>query len=141
MLVKFKHLKEGIILPEYKTGSTTNLDLATPEEVTLEPGCIKQINLGFSVEVPEGFEMQIRSRYGCAMQGLIVLNQPATVDADFKEEIGVLILNLSPLHAVIPKGGLIAQAVLNKVERIEWDEHRIFDEGQGEQLEIFEEIT
>jgi len=119
--VKYKRLKEGAVIPEYKTAGSAGCDLACREEFILEPGGLAKIDLGFAVEVPQGYEMQIRSRSGLASNGIIVMNQPGTVDADYRGEVAVLLINFSPMPATFAKGDRIAQAVFNKVEQAAWD--------------------
>jgi dUTP pyrophosphatase len=134
LLIKIKKLKEGIKLPEYKTAGSAGMDLYTPEEFVLEPGQILKVPLGFSVEVPEGYEMQIRSRSSMAAAGVTVANQPGTIDSDYRGEVAVLLLNLQPNHVVFPKGERIAQAIVAPYIRVEWDESLILTDtirGEG----------
>ena len=121
LVAKYKRLKEGCIIPEYKTAGSAGCDLATRESILIEAGGLVKIDLGFAIEIPQGYEMQIRSRSGLASQGVIVMNQPATIDSDYRGEIAVLLLNMSGVSVSFAKGDRIAQAVFNKVEQVAWD--------------------
>jgi dUTP pyrophosphatase len=88
----------------------------------LEPGSRALIPTGIFTAIPEGYEIQVRPRSGLALKkGLSVLNTPGTVDADYRAEIGVILINHSKETVWIEDGERIAQLVLNKVEQIEWE--------------------
>ena len=109
-------------LPEYKTKASAGMDIrANLEEiVTLKPLERKLIPTGLFIELPEGYEAQIRPRSGLALkEGLTVLNTPGTIDSDYRGEIGVIIINLSDKEAVIEDGERICQMVINKIEHAE----------------------
>lgn len=110
-------------LPEYATEHAAGLDLKADlsEPVTLRPLQRQLISTGLFVELPVGFEAQIRPRSGLAFKnGITVLNSPGTIDADYRGEIKVLLVNLSDTDFVINDGERIAQMVVAKHERIEW---------------------
>ena len=89
----------------------------------LEPGARALIPTGLYTAIPAGYEMQIRPRSGLALkEGITVLNSPGTIDADYRNEIGVILINHSNKVVCIEDGERICQGILNKVERIEWDE-------------------
>lgn len=110
-------------LPEYQTESAAGMDLKANLEapVTLESLERKIIPTGLYMELPEGYEAQIRPRSGlAAKQGITVLNSPGTIDADYRGEIGVILANLSSDKVVISPGDRIAQMVIAKHERAQW---------------------
>lgn len=110
-------------LPEYQTESAAGMDLKAHLEapVTLESLERKIIPTGLYMELPEGYEAQVRPRSGlAAKQGITVLNSPGTIDADYRGEIGVILVNLSSDKVVISPGDRIAQMVIAKHERAQW---------------------
>lgn len=110
-------------LPEYQTAGSAGMDLKAnlEESVTLASLERKIIPTGLYMELPEGYEAQIRPRSGlAAKQGITVLNSPGTIDADYRGEIGVILVNLSLNHVVINPGDRIAQMVIAKHERAQW---------------------
>ncbi|WP_113925914.1 dUTP diphosphatase [Cognataquiflexum aquatile] len=111
-------------LPEYQTPLAAGLDLRAnlDEPVSLGPLERKLIGTGLFIELPAGFEAQIRPRSGLAFKyGLSVLNTPGTVDADYRGEVKVLLVNLSNETFVVQDGERIAQMVIAKHEQIQWD--------------------
>lgn len=110
-------------LPEYATEHSAGLDLKAnlKEPITLKPLQRELISTGISIELPVGFEAQIRPRSGLAFKnGITVLNSPGTIDADYRGEIKVLLVNLSDKDFIVNDGERIAQMVVAKHERIEW---------------------
>ncbi|MDC1265931.1 dUTP diphosphatase [Flavobacteriaceae bacterium] len=124
-------------LPEYETGASAGMDLRAniSEAVILKPLARAIIKTGLFIELPVGFEAQVRPRSGLAAKhGLTVLNSPGTVDADYRGEIGVILVNLSNTDFKIENGERIAQLVIAKHERAEWLEVEQLTEtarGQG----------
>jgi dUTP pyrophosphatase len=111
-------------LPEYQTPLSAGLDLRAniDEAVLLKPLERKLIGTGLFIELPEGYEAQIRPRSGLAFKyGLSVLNTPGTVDADYRGEVKVLLVNLSNEPFTVEDGERIAQMVVAKHEQIQWD--------------------
>lgn len=105
-------------LPAYQTAHAAGMDLLADlqEDVALEPMDRRLIPTGLSIELPPGFEAQVRPRSGLALkQGLTCLNTPGTIDADYRGEVGVLLVNLSRERAVIKRGDRIAQLVVAAV--------------------------
>lgn len=124
MLVKVIN-NSGHSLPEYQTELSAGLDLRAHLEapVTLGPLERKLIGTGLFIELPAGYEAQIRPRSGMAYKhGLSVLNTPGTIDADYRGEIKVLLVNLSNDPFTVENGERIAQMVVAKHERISWQE-------------------
>lgn len=112
-------------LPVYETGQSAGMDLkaAIQEDIELAPLERKLIPTGLKIALPEGYEAQIRPRSGLALkQGVTVLNSPGTIDADYRGEIGVILINLSSENVVIHPGDRVAQMVIAKHERAEWVE-------------------
>ena len=111
---------EGLELPSYQTAHAAGLDLraAVPEAapVTLAPGARALIPSGLSLALPPGYEAQVRPRSGLALKhGVTVLNSPGTVDADYRGEVGVLLVNLGSEPFVVTRGERIAQLVIAPV--------------------------
>lgn len=110
-------------LPEYQTAASAGMDLraSIEESIILESLERKIVPTGLFLELPEGFEAQIRPRSGlAAKQGITVLNSPGTIDADYRGEIGVILVNLSSLPVTIQPGDRIAQMVIARHERAQW---------------------
>lgn len=123
MLVKIHNFSEHN-LPEYSSVSAAGLDLRanTKEKLTINPGERSVVPTGLIIEIPNGYEGQIRPRSGLAIKyGITVLNSPGTVDADYRGEIKVILINLSDKPFVINNGDRIAQLVIAKFEPIEWE--------------------
>jgi dUTP pyrophosphatase len=111
-------------LPEYSTLFSAGMDLYAnlEEPVTLNPNERAVISTGLFIELPIGFEAQIRPRSGLAIKkGITVLNSPGTIDADYRGEIGIILVNLSEESFVINDGERICQMVVAKHERVEWE--------------------
>ena len=111
-------------LPEYQTPLSAGLDIRAnlDESVTLRPLERAMIPTGLFVELPEGCEMQIRPRSGLAAKhGITVLNSPGTIDADYRGEIKVILVNLSNEPFTIESGERIAQMIVARYEQIEWE--------------------
>lgn len=111
----FSVLKEGALLPEYQTSGSAGADLHAylTEPVTLNPMERKLIPTGLFVELPVGYELQVRPRSGLALKyGITVLNTPGTVDSDYRGELCVLLVNLGSEPFTVQNGDRIAQAVV-----------------------------
>ena len=112
-------------LPSYETIASAGMDLRAniTESITLNPLERTIVKTGLFIELPIGYEAQVRPRSGlAAKKGITVLNSPGTVDADYRGEIGVILVNLSNEPFVIENGERIAQLVIAKHERAEWQE-------------------
>ena len=124
-------------LPEYQTAGAAGMDLKADisEPVVLKPGEVQVIPTGLYMAIPEGYEIQVRSRSGLAAKNSIFcLNSPGTLDADWRGNTGVILANFGENNFVVNPGDRIAQAVLNKIEKIEWNEVAELDEterGEG----------
>lgn len=117
--------KSTNLLPSYSTAYSAGMDLRAgiTENIVLKPMERKLIPTGLFMELPEGYEAQIRPRSGLALKhGITVLNTPGTIDADYRGEIGVIVVNLSTDEFIIEPGERICQMVVNKHEKITWSE-------------------
>ncbi|MDP1823884.1 MAG: dUTP diphosphatase [Archangium sp.] len=124
-------------LPKYQTALSAGMDLLAelPEDVTLDSLERRLIPTGLSIELPPGYEAQIRPRSGLALkQGLTCLNTPGTIDADYRGEVGVLLINLSKERVVLKRGDRIAQMVVSPTVQATLVEVEVLTEttrGQG----------
>lgn len=112
-------------LPAYLTEGSAGLDIKAflNEPVTLQSLQRILIPTGLFIELPQGYEAQIRPRSGLAIkQGITCLNTPGTIDSDYRGEIKIILINLSGIPQVVNGGDRVAQMVLQKVERINWEE-------------------
>jgi dUTP pyrophosphatase len=117
--------------PEYATSQSAGLDLRANliESITLKPLARTLVKTGLFIELPEGHEAQVRPRSGLAYKkGITVLNSPGTIDADYRGEIGVILVNLSEQEFVIENGERVAQLVIAKHEQAQWVEVENLDE-------------
>ncbi len=109
--------------PEYATTQSAGLDLRAnlSEPILLKPLSRTLVKTGLFIELPEGYEAQVRPRSGLAYKkGVTVLNSPGTIDADYRGEIGVILINLSEEEFVIENGERVAQMVIAKYEQANW---------------------
>ncbi len=123
--------RSGHALPSYQTPAAAGMDLRAHLEapVTLDPLERTIVKTGLFIELPVGYEAQIRPRSGlAAKQGIRVLNSPGTVDADYRGEIGVILVNLSNESVTVSNGDRIAQMVIARHERAEWAEAEALSE-------------
>ncbi len=124
-------------LPAYKTAQSAGMDLQANinEALTLNPLERKLIPTGLSIALPNGFEAQVRPRSGLALKhGISVLNAPGTIDADYRGDIGVILVNVSNDTVTIQPGERIAQLVIARYEQVEWESVDVLNEtdrGRG----------
>lgn len=124
---KIKVLEHGknLPLPKYMSALAAGMDLyaAVSGDIVVNPGEWKLVPTGLAMALPEGYEAQVRPRSGLALkQGISVLNTPGTVDADYRGEVGVILMNHSKQDLVVKRGDRIAQMIINKIEQIEFEE-------------------
>ncbi len=115
----------GHDLPRYETGGSAGMDLRAniEEELTLSPLERQLVPTGLFIELPQGYEAQIRPRSGLAIKkGLSLVNTPGTIDSDYRGEIKVIIINLSGEEQTIAPGERIAQMVIARYEQVTWEE-------------------
>ena len=118
-------------LPAYETMHAAGMDLRAEleEVVSLKPMERRLIPTGIFIELPEGFEAQIRPRSGLAFKhGIGIVNSPGTIDADYRGEIKVLLINLSNNHFEISTGDRIAQMVVARHEKVEWEQVELLND-------------
>ena len=109
-------------LPSYETIGSAGCDVRSNHSATINPGHKLLVKTGLYVEIPIGYEIQVRPRSGLAYsKGITVLNSPGTIDADYRGEIGVILINHGDEQVILDKGERIGQLVLNKVEQINWE--------------------
>ncbi len=135
MKIAIKRLHPDAILPRYAHGpeEDAGMDLHALAEATLEPGVPALVATGLSLEIPAGFEAQIRPRSGMALKHAITIpNAPATIDPGYRGELRVILLNAGKAPYAIHAGDRIAQMVIARYERIEWDERDLGDSTRGE---------
>ena len=117
-------------LPSYATLHSAGLDLKAvlTSEIIIKPLERKVVGTGIKIALPKGYEAQVRPRSGlAAKKGITVLNSPGTIDADYRGEIGVILINLSSDNYVLNPGERIAQLVISKYEKIEWELNQDLD--------------
>lgn len=122
MRVRRKAGSEDLPLPEYMTEHSAGMDLyaSNDEPITIAPGEIKLIPTGLFLEIPPGYEGQVRARSGLALRhGLMLPNAPGTIDADYRGELQVVLANCSREPYTIERGMRFAQLVINKVEQVD----------------------
>ena len=122
---------EGLPLPAYATPGAAGMDVVAAEEATLAPGGRHPVATGFSVAIPEGFEIQVRPRSGLALKhGITVPNTPGTIDSDYRGELKVILINHGGEPFPIHRGDRIAQLVLAPVTLAAWVDVAELDETE-----------
>lgn len=122
--------RSGLELPSYETPSAAGMDVRAALEapVTLAPMQRALIPTGLRVQLPQGYELQVRPRSGLALRsGISIVNTPGTVDADYRGEIGIIVINLSDQPFTINHGDRIAQFVVAQYSHVEWEPARELD--------------
>lgn len=120
-------------LPQYATSSSAGMDLRAnlDNPIVLKPLQRCLVPTGLYIALPEGFEAQIRPRSGLALKkGITLLNTPGTIDADYRGEIGVIVINLSAEDFIIEDGERIAQMVIARYEQTEWQEVEVLEDTE-----------
>ncbi len=134
-IIKFVKLQKDTKLPAYAHPEDAGMDIYSIETKVIKPMTWEQIKTGFSMELPRGYEAQVRSKSGLALnKGLFVLNSPGTVDENYRGEVCVTLMNLSREEYIVEKHTKIAQMVINKVEHfkaIETDKLTETSRGAG----------
>ncbi len=128
--------KSGFNLPKYETTHSAGMDLKAniQESITIDPLQRVMVPTGLHIELPEGYEAQIRPRSGLAAKhGIGIVNSPGTIDADYRGEIKIILVNLSDRPFVLIPGERVAQMVVAKFERVEWvPSEELSDSERGE---------
>jgi len=123
--IQIKKLSNEVQTPKYETDGSSGMDLAAyiKKDLTINPGDKALVPTGFSLSIPQGYEVQIRPRSGLAIKmGITVLNTPGTIDSDYRGEIKVILINLSKEKFVVRNGERIAQMVVCPVEQVSMEE-------------------
>jgi dUTP pyrophosphatase len=131
---RIQKLSEHAILPRYAHGPAEDagMDLHAVEDVSLAPGETKLVSTGLAIELPPGYEAQIRPRSGLALKYSITLpNSPATIDPGYRGELRVILLNLGRNSFEIHRGDRIAQMVISRYEAVEWEEGDLAASARG----------
>jgi dUTP pyrophosphatase len=121
---------EDIPLPRYMTENAAGMDIhaAVTDDVVILPGRREMVPTGVSIQLPEGYEAEIRPRSGLALRnGITLVNAPGTIDADYRGEIGLIIINHGTDPFVVKRGDRIAQMVVHRVCRVAWHTNRQLD--------------
>ena len=138
--IKIQHIEKNFLdipLPEYATDGSSGLDLraAVENDLIIEKGKVGLVPTNLRVEIPKGYEIQIRPRSGLAAKnGIGVLNSPGTIDSDYRGEIKIILFNFGEENFVIKRGDRIAQMVVSKVYRADLiltDDLNISNRGEG----------
>jgi dUTP pyrophosphatase len=135
MRIRIRRLRDDAALPTYAHGpqEDAGMDLRAVEGALLEPGAPRLVATGLAIELPPGYEAQIRPRSGLAAKHAITLpNSPATIDPGYRGEIRVILLNLGREPYEIHPGDRIAQMVIARYEAIEWEEGDLNESRRGE---------
>jgi dUTP pyrophosphatase len=131
---RIQKLSDHAILPRYAHGPAEDagMDLHAVEDVSLAPGETKLVPTGLALELPPGYEAQIRPRSGLALKHSITLpNSPATIDPGYRGELRVILLNLGRNSFEIRRGDRIAQMVISRYEAVEWEEGDLAASSRG----------
>lgn len=122
---------EGLPLPSYQTLHAAGLDLVAAERTVLGPGERTAVGTGIAIALPAGFEAQVRPRSGLALKhGVTLLNSPGTIDADYRGEVRIILVNHGAEAFVVERGDRIAQLVVAPVSRAEWVEVESLPESE-----------
>ncbi len=135
IILKIKRERKDIPLPAYATSGSSGIDLRSAEDLCIPPGEWRAVSTGLRIELPSGYEAQIRPRSGLALRyGVTVLNSPGTVDSDYRGELKVILINHGKETFEVKRGDRIAQLVIVRVERVDIKEVEELEEterGEG----------
>lgn len=135
MQIRIKRIHPDAQLPTYAHGplEDAGMDVRSVENATLEPNVPQAIGTGLALEIPSGYEVQVRPRSGLALKHALTLpNSPATIDPGYRGELKVILLNLGKSPYVIHAGDRIAQLVVARYEAVEWAEGELGESVRGE---------
>jgi dUTP pyrophosphatase len=135
LTIKIRRIHHDAQLPQYTHGpeEDAGMDLRSVERVVLQPGIPCAVPTGLVVEIPPGYEAQIRPRSGLALKHAITVpNSPGTIDPGYRGEVKVILLNLGQSHYEIHPGDRIAQMIVARYEAVEWSETGIAESRRGE---------
>ena len=134
IIVKFKKFNgaKELFVPEYKSEGASGMDVMSSESTIIPKGEVRIVSTNLAVEVPMGYELQIRPRSGLAANnGVTILNTPGTLDSDYRGELKIILINFGTEEFKISKGDRIAQMVLAKVERMELQKGQLSETIRG----------
>ena len=134
MQIRIQRIHPQAILPKYAHGpvEVAGMDLHAVEDVTLEPGVARLVPTGLTLEVPPGYEAQVRPRCGLALKHAITIpNAPGTIDPGYRGEVRVIMLNLGRDAYTVHAGDRIAQMIVARYEAVEWLEGSLADSTRG----------
>lgn len=134
MRIRIQRIHPAAVLPKYAHGphEDAGMDLCAVEEVTLEPQLPQLVPTGLTIEIPPGYEAQVRPRSGLALRHAIVMpNAPGTIDPGYRGELRVILLNLGHTPYIIHAGDRIAQMIVSRYEAVEWVEESLADSERG----------
>lgn len=135
MKIRFITLNSSAKIPTYQTTGSAAADIAAclDESITLNPGQRATVPTGLAIEIPKGFEVQVRARSGLSIKhGICLANGVGTIDSDYRGELGVLLINLGDQPFMIEPGMRIAQLVLARYEKADFEEVQVLtDSGRG----------
>ena len=132
--MRIQKLRPDAGLPAYAHGSheDAGMDLCAVEDTTLEPGVPRMVPTGLTVEIPPGYEAQVRPRSGLALKHAITMpNAPGTIDPGYRGELRVILLNLGRAAYTVRAGDRIAQMIVARYEAVEWVEGELADSARG----------
>lgn len=134
MRIRIKKLHPNAHLPEYAHGplEDAGMDIRCVENVVLEPNVAQCVPTGLALEIPSGYEVQIRPRSGLALKHAITLpNSPATIDPGYRGELKIILLNLGKQPYEVHAGDRIAQMIVARYEAVEWEENELAESMRG----------
>lgn len=126
--VEVTKIYSDVVLPKYQTDGAAGMDVRAYSYWSIDTNETLVIKCGFKVAIPEGYEIQVRSRSGLAAKGVVVANSPGTIDSDYRGEVGVILHNTSNERFYISHGDRIAQLLLAPVTQLRWKEVEELDE-------------
>ena len=132
--VKFRRLCPEAVVPKYETAGAAGMDLVAKRAYEIPPGKSLVVGTGIAIELPPGYEAQVRSRSGLSLKGLVVANSPGTVDYDYRGEVGVILQNNREDTYFVERGDRVAQLVLARLVRadlVEVDQLANTERGAG----------
>ncbi|HTS74881.1 MAG TPA: dUTP diphosphatase [Bryobacteraceae bacterium] len=132
MRIRIKKLHVDAILPSYAHGPEEDaaMDLRSVERIVLSPGMAQAVATGIAIELPAGYEAQVRPRSGMALKHSITVNF-GTIDPGYRGEIRVVMFNLGRADYIIEKGDRIAQLIVSKYQAVDWEEGELGDSARG----------
>src|SRR4051794_17014932 len=134
MQIRIQRIHPRAVLPAYAHGpeEDAGMDLQAVEDATLEPGVARMVPTGLTLEVPPGFEAQVRPRSGLALKHAITIpNAPGTIDPGYRGEVRVIMLNLGREPYTVHAGDRIAQMIVTRYEAVEWLESDLAESARG----------